>query len=403
MHMSDLNNDCHVSDVDIAMAMLGRMTGLYGPGLAGVGDQDQDGATTYEDVVVAVGRLVEGAFDKTPAATAVVFGATGLQQTSDAVAAGGPWGAVNIDGAASSEDRAAIIDRYGDVVSDRDIDQHARLIVEYMGAIRHNGREAFMAEGCAPGDHLRGISSTWPPDHPRWWPPNHLWSISDSYDGDAPDGDHSTFESSTIPTGPHNVTVSAQWPANHLWYASNTWLPPRGGHKIFVSYSDDPYHETGVSRSWPPSHAADSSSTHPGPPEHETKVSRTWWPNHNFEDSSQLEMPPHHHTAFTQTWEHESDLSQSLWPPNHQRVISLGWGGGHNRGTSASYPPGHHAVVSREWPGPQPNWPPGHTLAASASWGAPPDQGEWPVFPPDHTWFTSVKQVRPPWEWVWPW
>ncbi|MDQ7013037.1 MAG: hypothetical protein Q9O74_03975 [Planctomycetota bacterium] len=400
MVMTDLNNDCLVSDVDVVMLLMDRMAELYGPDLD-VGDLDGDGIETSEDIVTAIGFLMKGAFGKTAPDAQGAVGAADIEQTLLAVAAGDVEGDLNFDGDVNAEDLLVTVDRFGEEVSNYDIDQAARLAAEYMGYIVSHGREAFMASGCAPDTHLSGVSDTWPPDRPGWWSPNHLWNISASYDGEDPDGDHEAWASKTTPTGPHQYEVSKQWPANHIWYASNTWLPPRGGHLIFVTYSDDPYHETSVSKAWPPGHIEQASSSRPMPPEHEPTVSRIWWPNHYYSDSLQMKMPPYHRTAWTETWVHETDRSQSRWPPNHQSVISNNWGPDHNMGTSVYYPPGHLDIISGEWPGPQPSWPPGHTVPISESWGDP-DSGGWPVFPPDHSWWTTANDLRD-WFFDWPW
>ncbi|MFG0241760.1 MAG: hypothetical protein ACF8R9_03125 [Phycisphaerales bacterium JB054] len=383
--LTDLNGDCEVSDVDVAMALLGRMTELYGPDLL-VGDQDQDGVETYQDFVTAIERLMKGAFDKTAA--------KGQEAVSDA-------GDLNFHGVVNAGDLALTLDRFGESVGDHDVEQAAQSAAEYVGALVEAGVDAFMASGCAPRTHLFGVSDTWPPQHPGWWQPNHLVSISNGYDGEAPGPlAHDAYASSHLPTAPHEVAISQQWPANHHWYASSSWDAP-ALHITFSSSAEypPPHHEADVSKSWPPGHAEAESSTRPK--DHEAVVSRTWWPGHTYDDSVQRVMPPLHSEAFTATWVHETQNSQSRWPPNHTPSMSGSWGWAHQRGVSTSFPPGHLSYASNTWPGPQPTWPAGHTTTVSQSWGAP-GPGEWPVFPPEHSWWTTFQHIatsRNRWPW----
>ncbi len=391
MALTDLNNDCAVSDVDIAMMLLDRMTELYGPELA-VGDQDGDGVETSEDIVAAIGSLMKGAFGRTAATGGETVGPEDVQQTAIDVTAGSLEGDLNLDGEVNSEDLFVTIDRFGEAVSDWDVDQAARQAVSYMSAIIEHGRDAFMASECAPDTHLVGVSDTWPPDHPGWWQPNHLVSISNGYDGEEPDPfDHMPYTSSHYPTGPHESEISKQWPPNHDWYASSTWDPPEI-HTLFTSNYDypPPHHEKDISESWPPSHMADASSSYP--PDHELVNSRTWWPNHTYSDSANAIRPPLHQAYFTQDkWRHETDVSHGMWPPNHTWHMSDGWGG-HSTGVSYNYPPGHLSYASSTWPGPQPTWPPMHTRIISESWGDPEDGG-LPIFPPDHNWWDTFMDI----------
>ncbi len=401
MVMTDLNGDSAVSDVDLAMSFLDRMVELYGTDLI-VGDLDEDGVETYQDFVSAVGLLMKSAFGKTAIDGQEIVGPTDLQQTVIAVSSGTIAGDLNLDGAVDTADLYVTVDRFGEEVNDFDIEQAAQLAAEYIGAIQTYGRDGFMSSVPAPSTHLPAVSDTWPPNHPGWWQPNHLWSISAGYEGEPPTGEHDTHASSITPTESHNYAISEQWPANHFWYASHTWLPPRSGHQIFVSYDpDEVYHHTEVSKSWPAGHTEYASSTRPLPPEHESTVSRIWWPNHTYEDSMGRIMPPHHWTEFTDSWVHEIGNSQNAWPPNHTIHVSNGWGPAHSHGTSLSYPPGHLLFATQTWPGPQSGWPPGHLFVVSESWGEP-DSGGWPIFPPDHSWWTTFQDItnwipRLPW------
>lgn len=398
--LTDLNGDCEVSDVDVAMALLGRMTELYGPDLL-VGDQDEDGVETYQDFVTAIERLMKGAFGKTAADGQEAVGDADLQETADAVAGGGAEGDLNFDGVVNADDLAVTLDRFGESVSDHDVEQAAQSAAEYVGALVEAGIDAFMASGCVPVTHLIGVSDTWPPEHPGWWQPNHLVSISNGYDGEEPDPfEHDSYSSSHFPTAPHEVAISKQWPANHLWYASSSWDPPAIHYTFSSNYEfPPPHHESGVSESWPPGHTEAESSTRPE--DHEVVVSRTWWPGHTYEDSMQRRMPPLHSEAFTTTWVHETGNSRNNWPPNHAPTMSNSWGPTHQRGVSTSFPPGHLSYASNTWPGPQPTWPPGHTMTVSQSWGEP-GPGDWPIFPPDHSWFTTFQDIT---DFIhrWPW
>ena len=399
MVMTDLNNDCLVSDVDVVMLLMDRMAELYGPDLE-VGDLDGDGIETSEDIVTAIGFLMKGAFGKTAPGGDEAVGAADIEQTLLAVAAGDVEGDLNFDGDVNAEDLLVTVDRFGEAVSDYDIDQAARLAAEYMGYIVYLGRDGFMASGCAPDTHLSRVSDTWPPDHPDWWVPNHYTSISRGYEGEEPDPiEHSSWVSSHYPTAPHESETSASWPPNHDWYASSTWGPP-GDHQTYTSVVvPEEAHVRTVSQAWPPGHMEAATSTYP--PDHEPIVSQAWWPNHTYYDSMGRIMPPVHLTWFTEDkWVHQTENSQAAWPPNHTYEVSNGWGS-HGKSISLLYPPGHIASASNTWPGPQPTWPPMHTRAVSESWGEPSD-GDWPMFPSDHSWWTTFQDIG---DWIdrFPW
>jgi hypothetical protein len=377
MRLMDMNGDGSVSDVDAAFQIEDRLVALYGPDLA-VGDLDGNGVINGEDVVAAIAAVIKVCFGKATAGFDPVS-VQDVQTVMQDVQGQSIKGDINFDGSPDVQDVAEAISHLGEEVSEFDIDRKARELFEYIGAIREHGREAFMANAPAPSTHLAGVSNTWPPFHPSWWPPNHLPGISQSY--------------LSPPGAPeHDSAVSASWPANHLRQSSATWPPTHSAWSSAVGPTPTPNHSASTSATWPSGHSYGPSST--WPVSHEQNTSRTWWPQHNAPDSASHIVPPMHMLSITNLWEHTWAVSQLQWPPNHYPSVSDGWGPAHQMGVSASYPPGHLNYASQSWPGPQPSWPPTHTYTVSASWGEP-APGVWPVFPPGHSWWTTFQNLVP--------
>lgn len=374
----DMNGDCAVSDVDLAMMIDHRLNALFGPSFQ-VFDADGDGFASAEDVHTAIRGILMGLFGKASPVGGGQVGDADVDLVIGAVVAGGAAGDVNLDGSPDIEDVWLVIDRYGQAVCEYTIDTATQRIFEYIGLLRWHGHEAFMAEECAPSTHLIGVSNTWPLDHPNWWKPNHMVGMSQSYN--EPEA--------------HTTATSTLWPANHLKDASATWKPPPGTHWIWYSKGGEPppSHKYEVSATWPPGHAGDASSTWPSA--HDQGITRTWWPRHTYEESRANIVPPMHAISVSEGWFHAQELSRLIWPPNHFPGVSGGWGPMHGLKLSSVYPPGHVGVASTTWPGPQPTWPPGHAYSVSATWGEP-EPGDWPIFPPNHTWFTTFQQIIHP-------
>lgn len=364
----DLNNDCEISDVDVAIAVLNNLKAKYGEDYA-VPDLNGDGVVTALDVHFAIAKILRASFGKVTQISDAV-GIEDVVEVAIGVATDDISADVNVDGTADVNDVNAVNSQIGIVVDEADIAMYAWEIFSYIDAFETYGLDAFMAEGCAgaPSGHLEGISNTWPP-YTNGWPANHLTTLTQSW------GMHN---------GEHTTWVSSRWPPNHEVEMSNEWPLP---HRYIVSGGGE--HTLSVSSQWPANHTETSSSSWGG--NHEVTVSRGWPPNHTSASSAALDYPPAHTDTMSNTWGHETQLSANEWPPNHQVTVSQGWGSGHDPGASSQFPPGHVIYASNSWPGPNP-WPPSHALSVSESWGEP-GPGGWPPFPPDHNWWDTANDI----------
>ena len=385
----DLNGDCQISDVDVALAVHVKMRSMYGEGLV-VGDVDGDGVLTACDEYRAVESLLKASFGKlelaAPSGASVDAG--DFQAVFAGVAAGNAAADINVDGLLNVADIQAVIGVLGQhTPDDYDLASVAYRLREYVFTVKVNGSASFMSQGCEPADHLIGVSDTWPSDRPNYWPPNHNSNVSWSWPPKR--GAHQGFVTYEEPY--HESAVSRSWPANH-------------GAEISSGYPSD--HSQGISREyWPPSHQASYSATWHPASEHSVEVSRTYWPNHTHDSSAHQEGPPPHVSALSSEWddhEHYQDTSSSQWPPNHQVTVSQVWGPPAVHGTDRSfrYPPSHISYASRTWDAPE-NWPSNHTLNMSTEWGEPNSPG-WPIFPPDHSWWATFSPLFPNINWPFP-
>lgn len=376
MILVDVNGDCQVSDVDIALTVRNLLISRFGEQML-PSDLDDDGAITSTDLGLAIIDIFRVSYGKVTTGDAPV-GMNDVTQVIVGVASSSPVVDVNFDGVVDILDVLATSAMVGTVVNPSDLESKAWELMEYIGAIETNGVAAFMVSGCAgPEGHIVGISNTWPPGHPSWWPENHLSSMSQSYPGD------------------HHKNVSKHWPPNHVFGVSDTWPPPTD------STNHDPdFHNKSVSSVWPPNHQYvhshtwnDSDDGNHSWIDHDGVLSYGWWPGHEKSFSMNRVVPPSHKPILSEQWSHTVESSANAWPPNHQHVVSLTWTPAHKSGTSASYPPGHVSFASYSWPGPQPGWPPSHAASISITWGEP-DSGDWPLFPPDHSWFTTFTDLN---------
>jgi hypothetical protein len=383
LSLSDLNGDCGVTDVDVALALNQRLISEYGQVF------EPARFPSGESVVDAIKQVVRSSFGKTtpsPEPVGLEDVLTVLQDVDQQSVTGD----VNLDGVADLADVGGIIDRLGNQVDDWTVDHVSRELFEYVGLIRQRGVQVFMAGGCKPPDHMKGVSDSWPLDPPDWWPPNHLSSMSRSYDGSPPA--HDSFDSRANPPQDHSSGVSSQWPPNHNRLSSATWPPDHSAWSSTIGTPPNPVHYRSVSAGWPPAHAYEAS--HSWPSSHDRPVSSTWWPNHTRSDSSSRIFPPMHAESLSGQWSHQASVSQSIYPPNHYDEVSGSWGPTHNISQSSAFPPAHVSFASHSWPGPQ-TWPANHTLSMSRSWGDP-ASNPWPVFPPGHSWFTTFRDVISP-------
>lgn len=411
IELEDRNNDCLVSDVDAAFIFEERLVALYGQELV-VGDLDGDGFVSSQDVIEAISIILRAGFGDTDS--------DGNSDHADSVHVSTEIQSGNIEGDANLDGQIGVLDlmlvegMQGTQVFEPEIFSIANEIFSYIGVLREQGHEAFMAENCAAGNHIKGISDTWAPGHPDWWQPNHQSGVSLSYDPYTPGGTHTTLatELAPAPVKDHHYAVSESWPPNHFFNASATWSPPpTQQHEIFISWSHvfpSPHHATEVSKTWPAGHRASASDSWV-PPEHDPVISRTWWPSHSQANSLAHNVPPAHKGDISARWLHGSQQSMQQWPPNHDRLVSDGWGPGHSAHLSGTYPPGHVGYASYTWPGPMLIWPPSHVKKQSDAWGDPPP-GSWPVFPPGHSWWSTFLDLRnlvplppSPWPDPWPW
>lgn len=387
----DMNNDCGVSDLDVAMMVNQRLMQLYGKNMA-VGDWDGDGVQTGADVLLAVEDIVRRTFGKTSGIPGPV-GEDDVIATVMEVAEEDQAADLDFDGAIDVNDIWVSYSAMGIQINDEDLDLVSGQIFEYLSYIHEKGEAALMAAECAPSTHLEGVSNTWPPNHPSWWPPNHMKSSSQSYEPPPyPPPNHWNSVSDGHGPPPHDSSVSSSWPPNHLKSASDTWPPPHGTWAS-LGGSDPNHHMEATSSQWPAGHTKDASAT--WPKNHDSGISRTWWPRHTQSDSSGHIVPPMHAKEVSNGWQHATATSRAQWPPNHYPPVSDGWGPGHSMKTSSAFPPGHVVDASNGWPGPQPSWPPNHTSTVSRSWGEP-APGDWPIFPPGHSWFATFQQVISP-------
>jgi len=390
MLVADVTGDGFVSDTDIAFAIRDMLVQRHGPELA-VGDLDGDGVVSAEDVVVAIARQLAMSIGKADPWDHEPVGAADLTAVIELVAEGDMRGDVNLDGVADVGDAVDVMARLGSETSVWSIDDAARDLHGYIDAIFAHGDGYFMhepVEGIVAGTHVRGVSSTWPDDRPRWWRDNHITSVSQSSFNPSScnppiphahafsqQGHHPVFQhdlsQSAQQCDDHQRAVSSSWPANHAMLLSPTWSPQA--------------HQQQISRTWPAGHAAAVSSTWNTPDHaHETLVSRGWWPGHSLHASQQQQFPPAHDETLSNGWLHGLAASAAVWPPNHLQGVSSTWGPAHNVNLSAGYPPSHVPYISTGWPGPQFIWPSSHLVDTSEDWGEP-APGPWPAFPADHT------------------
>jgi len=389
VEISDQNGDCLISDVDIVFLINQRLIDQYGETLE-VGDLDGDTApSTGMDVVVAIKLILAQAFgdaDHDGSVTQMDVGIVGQWVGNSQIE-----GDINLDGQIDMLDANAANSQVGEEVGLNELSTHAFRVFDAIGQLRDEGPAAFTATACAPEDHLLGVSSTWPADHPSWWPSNHVTGVSRLYVPD--DGEE------------HHTVLSKSWPANHLYEASQTWPMPGEHHGLFSGTFPPPHHEQDVSAQWPAAHMAAASDTWDEYADHDTHVSRTWWPNHERGNSRERVIPPPHMDYVSRYWVHDTTLSTKTWPPGHSHRVSDGWGPIHQAQFSATYPPNHVSYASWSWRAPY-SWPPSHTQTISESWGDP-SPGDWPVFPPDHDWLTTFSDMRdlvdPPSPWPDPW
>ncbi len=296
------------------------------------------------------------------------------------------------------------------------IERSASSIFNYLDAFQQRGLQAFIAVECGPTGHEKGLSDLWPEHHPDWWKPNHEVAVSRSIDPTPPNHELGKSIRMDYPKT-HAAEVSRRWPANHVKEASSTWPPPSHpdpGVPADHHTWDSSEHETWTSRANPNAvpppvtHAVDNSNLFPAghlwassktwqpAGVHNTITSRSWWPNHTLGDSSSRISPPFHTTLMSGRWEHQASNSQQSWPPNHERLVSDGWGLGHVMRYSVMWPPNHAQYASNTWTRPQPSWPPSHNTAQSESWGTTPTgPGDWPTWPPGHSWFTTFRDAMP--------
>lgn len=399
--ITDRNGDCLISDIDLILAINQRLTDQYGPALD-VGDIDGDGLdSTAMDVIGAIRGIITYGFGD--ANHDGIVTQQDLAIIGQWVSSGQIEGDINLNGHVDLLDTVAASNLLGTQLNQNAIYAISFRIFDGLSQLREEGVDAFMASGCAPEDHMLGVSSTWPAKRPSWWPSNHQTGVSNSYIPLT----HVHHISSWIPSGEeHSSWLSKSWPANHFYAASQTWKQPEYHQYIWSGVqSTPPHHDAGVSSSWPAGHRAEASDTwNTEHVSHDLVVSRTWWPNHTYSNSLMNQVPPAHHTDVSETWTHVVAQSKMQWPAGHDRLVSAGWGPGHQAHVSATYPPLHQGYASSSWPGPILIWPPSHTYKISITWSEP-APGPWQVFPPDHDWLTTFSTIRqilePPNPWPW--
>lgn len=376
IEITDQNGDCLISDIDVIFMINERLIDQYGDTFD-VGDLDGDNlSSTGFDVEVAIRMILSYGFGDADQDGIV---------TQQDVATIGQWvsnsqieGDINLDGQIDVFDTADANSQINSTISNNVLNTMANRIFQGLSQLHSEGAEAFMSSECQVADHHKGISSTWPGNHPSWWPSNHHTGVSYSY------------------PSTHRSDDSSEWPANHSYTVSEEWLldTETGEYTWFEG--------------WPAGHLKSMSDTwgdfvHP----HDWWISRTWWPNHNKTQSNAQQVPPAHHSSASITGTHGSTQSMSKWPPNHINLVSNGWPG-HQSHYSGTFPPNHAGPVSWEWPNPIFNWPSGHTVAISTTWGSPGPE-EWPDHIPGHAWLTTFSEQRDiidppsPWPDPWPW
>ncbi len=407
MQLRDMNGDCGISDMDVSMMIHDRLMQQYGAALA-VEDLNGNGQSDGEDMMLAIIATIKSAYGKVAPADAPVDW-TDVAALCEKIDQQDPSADVNFDDAKNGLDLLAVFENFDGTFFQSELNQVAGSVFEYIGLFVEQGRDAFMATHCAEQTHQSGTSNTWPERHPKWWKPNHVTSVSDSFNEPEPPG-HLYQDSRREPyPRAHSATVSERWPANHARVASSTWPPPTQRpapeHSTTASQIEPPpplppMHRTSHSANWPAGHGWAASET--WTPTHAVQASRTWWPEHLRGDSSGSSpvIPPMHATHVTDTWGHTVAGSETpRWPPNHGVRISECWGPMHQGALSVSYPPNHAVDASNSWPGPRPSWPPSHVRSASESWEEPtPGSGPstWPAFPPNHNWFSTFRDVVNP-------
>jgi hypothetical protein len=366
----DMNGDCEISDIDIALRVYGKLIQQYGAQLE-VGDLDSDGELTAADLQFAIYTMLKMSFGKPPLTQGPV-NSSDVGAVLNGLVSGDEEFDVDMDASVSINDVAMTQNLIGLEPSDADLFAAAWELYEYIGLFETMGTEIFMRPECLahPGGHVVGISNTWPSWTPVWWRANHYVSISESY-------------------GTHSITISRSWPANHDPFVSKTWQWGEHVHEhSFLSNPTD--HTTNTSSKWPANHSYAQSSTWTN---HEELVSRAWPPGHDKVNSDLRQFPAAHSGYLSGNWSHGTASSSHDYPPNHGNTVSQTWGS-HNTGPSSTYPPNHSTYASNTWPGPQPGWPPSHSGEVSASWGEPAPNPWPPIVPPDHSWLTTFNDVR---------
>lgn len=413
IELRDMNNDGFISDADVALLIYDQLIASHGQDLQ-VGDLDGDGAVTGEDVIEAIAALLRASFGKVIPDEQPV-GPGDVLAVVDGVMTASPTADLNLDGSADTGDIAVVITNIELDLAPltHEIGWVARGLYEYIGVIRERGREFFMAEEPVEAsrrrEHAVIISDEWPSNHPSWWPPNHRRNVSETIKPEYPRRPPWMLQP-VDPAWPplpseHARSISGRWPANHdLWF-SQTW--EGFDHDLELSVVPGqwpnptlPRHVSELSKHWPPNHAYQLSRSWPA--EHFQVNSRVWWPMHVWSDSSQRRFPPMHSKWTTDHWSHDLELSRSIFPPNHLRMVSASWPMGHQQGVSVHYPPNHISYISSSWPGPQPQWPSNHARELSEQWSNPAPPAGWPLFPRDHSWFTTFSLTpgivpRNPW------
>lgn len=387
IEITDRNGDCLISDIDVIFMINERLIAQYGDTFD-VGDVDGDGlASTGLDVLTAIKHILLQGFGD--ANHDGVVTAQDVALVGQWVSGGQLKGDINLDGQVDTFDLAAANTQINVQISLNVLATQANRVFVGLGKLHEDGAATWMAAGCAQADHLLGVSSTWPADHPSWWPSNHQTSVSNSYI----EQEHDLWLTEFTPVI-HVSSVSKSWPANHFAGASKTWLPPKD-HTYFASLTGTvpPHHDKHVSASWPAGHNSASSDTWYNDGEHDVAISRTWWPNHDVSNSWANVIPPPHQTDISETWAHDVSQSRMNWPAGHGRYVSAAWGPSHQSAMSGTFPPSHVGYASWTWPGPITIWPAGHSEIISSTWGDP-APGPWPIFPEEHDWLTTFSDIR---------
>lgn len=403
----DASGDGNISDMDIALQVHAKMSGLVITDLTG------DGVTDHYDMMHAINVFVtstmgdidkDGKVDEFDLGAFMDVAASALDEALKKD--------VNGDGEVTAGDAAALIDKVFSSTGEDGLSLTSSaldMLFSDMGTVQTHGAAAFAGVQLVSSDHVKIISKDWyenEPKHSKWysrqWPSNHRKTITTDWQEHSFAMSHSIWPhamgSSSLANPGHYVLTSADhmhWPENHRRLVSIGWKEPLSEPDHSVYNSNAPTHNEAHSRMWEhvPNHRKAQSLS--WGPDHATDVSIGWPTNHK-KASSQQHIVPAHDTTTSASWDelgHTQALSAVRYPPNHDSHVSVTWTT-HNVLLSSNWPPNHHQHVSATWAPTEWRFPANHVKATSEEDFGPYSPPPLRIWPEGHTVFSSFKDIR---------